>query len=278
MKTIIVILILTFQGMIGIGQNLILNSDFENNGQLVCDSWYDRCDQELTFICETSPNEPVCDVLFYQDAPPADGTWSIGLTGVGNSLPATASTFVTGLNDTYNYQLNIWMKDAGNASGGVEVGVLSQGQYSVIKMIPADSDNWKFYTTSFVLTTDPLDSIQIRLWAFAAGPSFGVINFDLVELIQLDTLNSIPHVDNIEIRAYPNPCNDYFIIEMNDQPVSNYIITIFNSVGFPVQAIHTYQNNARIEISNGENGLYFYQVKGSPDQKIVGLGKIFMGK
>src|SRR5687767_10749921 len=242
MKTTIFIFILSFQGIMGSGQNLIVNSDFENNGQLLCDDWYDRCGQELTFICENNPAEPVCDVLFYQDAPPADGTWSIGLTGVGNSIPSTASTFVMGLDGTGNFQLNIWMKDAGNAFGGVEVGLLSGGQYFVVKMITADSGDWKFYTTNFALTIDPADSIQIRLWAFAGGPLFGVINFDLVELIQLDTLSSILHDDLVEIRTYPNPCNDYFIIEMNDQSAGPYTITVFNSFGYPVQTVHTDQN------------------------------------
>ena len=274
MKTIMVMFVLFVTGITGYSQNLILNSDFEINTQLFCDHWYDRCGQELTYICDTNPTEPVCDVLFYQDAPPADGIWSIGLTGVGNSIPATASTFITGLEGKSNYQLNVWMKDVGNAFGGIEVAILSEGQFSIV--ILADSGDWKFYTTTFTVTMDPMDSMQIKLWAFAGGPSFGVINFDLVELIRLDTTNSIPHDDNIEIRTYPNPCIDYFIIEMNDYTNDHYVISIFNSVGHPVRTVHSYQNTARIEVMNEENGLYFYQVKRKRDQKIIGFGKIFM--
>ncbi len=278
MKTTSIIFMLSFQVIMGFCQNLILNSDFENNHQLYCDSWYDLCGQELTYICETNPPEPVCDVFFYQDAPPADGTWSIGVTGVGNSGPSSASAFVTGLDGTGNYQLNVWMKDVGNAWGGIEVGILSEGQFSSAKTILADSGDWKFYTTSFVLKIDPLDSIEIRLWAFAAGPSFGVINFDLVELIRLDTLNSILHHDKVEIRTFPNPCNDYFMIELNDQPIGHYIITVFNSVGYPVRTVHTDQNFVRIDVINNEKGLFFYQVKRALDQKIIGFGKIIAGK
>ena len=272
MKTNIILLILLIQSINGFAQNLILNADFENNGQLYCDDWYDRCGQELTHICETNPAEPVCDVLFYQDAPPADGVWSIGLTGVGNSVPSTASTFVTGIDGTSNYRLNIWMKDSGNASGGVEVGVLSEGQYALVKMIPADAGDWKSYTADFALTLDPSDSIQIQLWAFAAGPLFGLINFDLVELIRLDTVNSILNHEDVEIKTYPNPCHDYFLFEINDQTHGDYIITVFNFLGYPVQTIHTDQQIVRIELVNDASGVFFYQMKNKADQKMTGFG------
>ena len=278
MKTTPLIIILSFQVLAGFCQNLISNSDFENNGQLICDSWYDRCGKELTYICDTNSSEPLCDVLFYQDAPPDDGNWSIGLTGVGNSFPATATTFITGLDFIGNFQLNAWMKDIGNAFGGIEVGVLSEGQYTSAIMIQADSGDWKYYTNDIALTIDPSDSVQVRLWAFAGGPLFGVINFDLVELILLDSLNSINQYANIEMRTYPNPCNDYFMIEMNDQPIDEYIISVFNSGGLPVKTFHTNQPITRVDFKNEANGLYFYQVKRKRDQSVMGFGKVCMGK
>lgn len=278
MKTTIVTFILSLQCIMGFGQNLILNPDFENNDGLFCDHWYDRCGEELTYICENTPPEPVCDVLFYQDAPPADGTWSIGITGVGNSVPGTASTYVTGLDGTSNYLLNVWMKDAGNAFGGIEVGVLSQGQYSTIKTITADSTDWKFYTAGFPLNLDPSDSIQIKLSAFAAGPLFGVIHFDLVELIQLDTVNSLFHVEKVDMKAYPNPCNDHFMIELNDHTLGDYTITLFNAIGRQVKTVHSHQKITTIDVMNDENGLFYYQAKRSPDQKMIGSGRIVMAK
>ena len=51
-------------------QNLIMNSDFETGGQLNCSSWFDPCDNELTFLCDTITPDTTCNVMFYQDAPP----------------------------------------------------------------------------------------------------------------------------------------------------------------------------------------------------------------
>lgn len=276
MKSITVIIFLSLLGIAGVGQNFILNSDFEENGQLKCDHWYDQCGQELTYICETNPPEPVCDVLFYQDAPSADGVWSMGVTGVGNSPPTTASTFITGLDGENTFQLNVWMKDIGNAWGGIEVGTLSEGQYATLKMIPADSGDWKFYTLNFTLSIDPSDSIQIKLWAFAAGPLFGVVNFDLVELILLDTLNNTLNPEKTALRAFPNPFNEYFIIEIHDRPIEDFTISIFSSTGQLVQTVQTLYNTARIEPITPQNGLFLYQVKRNRDQKIIGSGKFVM--
>lgn len=276
MKTISFIICLSLQTIFGFSQNLILNSDFEEHGELKCDYWYDPCSHELTYICETVPPEPVCDVLFYQDAPPADGVWSIGVTGVGNSPPTTASTFITGLDGTKTYQLNVWMKDVGNAWGGIEIGTLSEGQYSTVKMISADTGDWKFYTANFMLSVEPLDSIQVKLWAFAAGPLFGIVNFDLVELILLDTLNNTLDVNKPGLRAFPNPSDEYFTIEIEGFPIEDYTITVFNVTGQPIQTIHTFNNTARIDPIIPQSGIFLYQVRRNRDQKVIGSGKFIM--
>ena len=276
MKTITIIISLSFLAVFGFSQNLISNSDFEFNGELLCDAWYDQCGHELTYICETNPPEPVCDVLFYQDAPAADGVWSIGVTGVGNSPPTVASTYITGLDGENSFQLNVWMKDIGNAWGGIEIGVLSEGQYSTVKNIPADTGDWKFYTFDFTLSIDPSDSIQAKLWSFAAGPMFGVVNFDLVELILLDTLNNTEDPEKPELSAFPNPFREYFIIEINHHPIEDFSITIFNATGQLIQTIHSFNNTARIEPTANQSGLFLYQVKRIRDQQIIGSGKFIM--
>src|SRR5687767_7007328 len=90
-------------------QNLVPNGDFETGGQLNCSGWYDGCGRELIYLCDAIEPDTLCDVMFYQDAPPLDGNWSVGVTGVGNSFPSSANTFITGESGTHIYQLNVWM-------------------------------------------------------------------------------------------------------------------------------------------------------------------------
>jgi len=275
MRFILFISSFVFPLTFGFGQNLVSNGDFEYNTQLYCATWYDRCEQELTYLCDTLlPGDP-CDVDFYKDAPDPGGIWSIGLTGVGNSLPATANTYITGQSGTNLYQLNIWMKDPGLAFGGAHIGILSEGIYKESKTVQAESEVWAFYTIVDTLKLQPSDSIQISLSAFAAGPTFGNIYFDQVEFFLLDSLTSIANIDHPSnyVSAYPNPTMQYITLDIQDQN-KEHTIYLYDVTGKIIQSFLTSDPNFTIDMKTGRNGLYFYWVERTKERKVIGLGKI----
>jgi len=74
-------------------QNLISNPDFENSGQLDCQSWFDMCGYELTYLCDTVTPDTTCYAKFYQYPPPGGRICCIGVTGEGNN-PASLQTLI----------------------------------------------------------------------------------------------------------------------------------------------------------------------------------------
>jgi hypothetical protein len=259
----------------GFSQNLISNSGFESNGQLVCSSWYDACQQELTYLCDTlQPGNP-CNILFYKDTPPEGGVWSLGATGIGNSFPSTASTYITGQSGTNRYLLNIWMKDRGQAFGGVNIGIRSKGKYELEKTVPADSTDWAFYTVEDTLTLQPADSIQITLSAFAAGPAFGVIYFDQIEFILLDSLSSVQDDDHHQsklVSVYPNPAIEHIFLDIRD-PNQEHNISMYTITGQLFQTLLTFDQSVTIDVKDWGRGPYFYRIERTTDGKCIGLGK-----
>lgn len=262
------------------GQNLISNPGFENNGQLNCASWYDACKQELTYLCDTTIAGTVCDVKFQQDVPPGGGNWSMAITGVGNSPPATASTYITGQEGTSVYQLSAWMKDFGNGWGGINIGTRSKGMYTLSQTLRADSMEWAFFSLTDTLKLQPGDSIDITLWAFAAGPSFGDIGFDEIELSVIDTLTAVFDQSSflpVQVTCYPNPAHHSLTINMNDQ-TGQFTIYCYSLSG---QLIHSLQTTEKVVVLNtaGWNrGVYFFRVEQSGDRKLVGEGKFMVEK
>jgi len=261
----------------GFSQTLNSNDDFEYNGTLNCATWYDRCEQELTYLCDTLiPGDP-CDVGFYKDTPAPGGNWSIGLTGVGNSFPALANTYITGQSGTNLYQLNIWMKDPGQAFGGAHIGILSNGKYTESKTVSTESEVWTFYSVLDTLKLQSTDSIQISLSAFAGGPSFGNIYFDKVELFLLDSLTSISNIDQPSdyVIIYPNPTVQYIHLDIRDQNVEHSLL-VYSATGQLLQILETSDPTITIDMKAWGNGLYFYRVERTKERRCVGEGKIIV--
>jgi len=272
------IIVFVFSCGITMGQNLILNSNFETNGQLNCDGWYDGCQQALTYLCDTLQHGNSCDIQFVKDAPPGGGVWSLDATGIGNGFPATASTYITGLDGTHYFLLKAWMKDPGQAFGGVNIGIRSKGTYELHKTVPTNNFNWAFYSMKDTLTLESTDSIQISLSAFAAGPAFGDIYFDQVEYILLDSLTSVPVVVQPGLNMasiYPNPVNEFLTFRLQGQNVEHSIY-IYSLTGQLVQTVITSDQNIVVDANGWESGLYFYKVENTRDRRLIGAGKFLV--
>jgi len=159
-------------------QNLIKNPGFECkcNGQPTLQHWYDDYGD---LVGDTS-------TLLSQDTPPGGGSWSIKLQSYVQSFVKYAETYITGQSGTNIFELRLFMKPLyGFLLGGVEVMVLSQNQVSQEKFFYPDTTIWKSYAFTDTLTTQPSDTIVVRLFAASVGPAGETAWFDLVEFKKL---------------------------------------------------------------------------------------------
>lgn len=157
MKKILTIIIGVFLYSNIIGQNLISNSNFENNGQLNCQSWYDGNGLELLYLCDTILPDPA-EVSFVQDAPNGGGNWCMMLTAGWCPTYGIAKTFITGQVDTNIFELKVWMKSP-NWQGAISLGLIHQNQFSIKKTIVDSPFAWTQYTLIDTLTTQLTDTI-----------------------------------------------------------------------------------------------------------------------
>ncbi len=256
-------------------QNLITNPDFENSGQLDCQSWYDECGREMTFLCDTITPDTTCYAMFYQDAPPAGGSWSLGVTGVGNSPENYANTYISGHSGSHIYELKVWVKDIGYATGGAKLEIESQGHLSTHKYFMANQSDWSLYTLTDTLTLQPSDSLVISLYAIAAGPTTGNAYFDLVQLKVNDSLSGLPNLAEAgkEITPYPNPFTGYTVFNMPVEMHEAISFDLFDIQGRKIKSFQNISSKSFYLSSEGlSKGLYFYKIYCS--KNLLGIGKI----
>ena len=71
------------------------------------------------------------------------------------------------------------------------------------------------------------------------------------------------------IKAYPNPANSFFTLTMN---ASNAKVEIMDITGKLVETAEVTMGEARLDVSNYNNGVYFYQVRNASNA-VVKSGK-----
>lgn len=69
-------------------------------------------------------------------------------------------------------------------------------------------------------------------------------------------------ISTINETAYPNPCKDYFIVNLIDEEFGTASIEIYNSLGQIIisENLSIHNNKLIITTQNIDNGLYFYQI------------------
>lgn len=274
MKEILLISIMIGNAFFSFGQNLISNPNFENDGELNCQNWYDACGNELSYACDDINAEPVCGSKFYEDSPSVGGNWSLGVTGIGNEPPYFAETYITGEFGTNIYELSLWMKDVDVAVGGVQLSTISLGELTIHNYIAAEGSDWQHYSLIDTLTLEFGDTIVVTVSALAAGSSEGTVYFDQVEFSLFDGPNSIRNVDMHEnIKVFPNPSSGIVNFEITDSKYIRHSLSIFNASGKWIQRLENSDNNIVIDNEALAPGLYYYQLISPDDQNILGQGK-----
>lgn len=100
------------------------------------------------------------------------------------------------------------------------------------------------------------DTAQLRPWLDPAD--LGVQS--ITGWVNIDE-HSI--VDNLDIKIYPNPANEYFFINFTNLESKTYLISIYDIVGKLIKETdsHYQASELKINIANIPNGIYFISVQ-----------------
>ncbi len=279
MRTLTLTIFLLTITSVGQGQNLISNWTFANSLALNCQDWYDGCGNELTVSCDTTM---YCQVTFINDPtiPTFLDSWGL-LLDAGFPQEGFAETYISGQSGTMIYQLKYWMKSyttlqGDNSTGQVSLGIGTQNQFTASKTLSDTTSVWKQFTFTDTLTTQPSDTITVRLSAGICDFCINRVYFDYIELTIIDTLTSVKdygQLDNTNIKVYPNPSTEKITIEISDRKIENRTLKIYNLTGQLTKTVETKENIITVDNDDITSGLYFYQIQTSTDQKILGRGK-----
>lgn len=150
--------------------------------------------------------------------------------------------------------------------------------------------------TNAIIYTNPVStsgswvSLDVALddFAEAGAPGSGVARENLSQLV-LDPSNTIDliYVDNIYLyraatastddfekvsfKAYPNPTQDNWVVKSKGQSISS--IQVYNILGKQVLSLAPSSNEARIDGSSLNTGLYFAKIKSDGSSQTIKLVK-----
>ncbi|MFK7921888.1 MAG: T9SS type A sorting domain-containing protein [Bacteroidia bacterium] len=257
-------------------QNLISNPDFEINGERNCQDWYQENGDSLNCPCDSISSDTICG-RFYQNTPPNGNIWPWGMGAEGNYPPNRIQTYLTGLSGTNSYKLSIWMKlEEGNgAKGYAGISIKSQGQITLGPSVSGSARDWVKYTIIDTLSLQSTDTVIVSLIAAAAGPGWGTVLFDLVELTLVESLTSIDIPINLrpKVQVYPNPFENLATVEIvnNKKPVT---FQLYSLSGQLVRQIENVSGSIELQKGNLESGLYYFQA--IEEEEIIGNGRIII--
>jgi hypothetical protein len=124
-----------------------------------------------------------------------------------------------------------------------------------------------YYTTNFNELGSGSYGWAYESVAFYAFPGDLVVRF--AEQIKLSKIES--SLDNLEIKAFPNPTTGMFTLENENSPIESVILTDF--LGKVVFEKTTNDKKVEIDLSSFPNGIYFAKVKFGETLKVAKIIK-----
>jgi hypothetical protein len=162
--------------------------------------------------------------------------------------------------DSYAYRMSVFVIDSsGNVLftrtfGNVNSQVGNMSITSNNKIIVAGT---KFITNNY------------NIYAFKLNPDLSVDTFYNLNLYYdsiCDSINSIPETEviqnNVQVSVFPNPCNDFTVLKIENYRNQIYEVNIYNSNGIEE---HKYSNckndNLQIDFKGKDPGVYFAKIR-----------------
>jgi hypothetical protein len=265
---------------LGQAQNVFQNPSFEQNGQPYCNGWYDRCRNELTFLCngtvDTLCNRSYRGGTIVADSTAPDGVFCMRVVG-GVPLPVSPNGYIEGLEAGGPYkgpcEFKIWAKKDSSAQSATAVIYLTGVTASNYHYMIADSNialtsDWQ----EFIFHNDlPNTFTNLELVLMAGSSQTGIINSTIYyDNISLIFNNQVPDTTVLYSNIYPNP----FGSQLSIRPIYNAPtrLIIYNCLGQDI-VDYTFASPETMDLSFLPQGIYFYEMRGVDDQK-MDSGKI----
>jgi len=242
-------------------QNLIINPDFEDNGQPLCTNWFDHCNNEITYACtgaaDSCPQYVGAEIL--NTAPTSGGQWCMKLYSFTQSLTAYVKTLVTGQFKGV-YELKLWYRCD-------TIGIGPQVYLSYRDSIHDTGDGagnlpysqtWQQFTyrdTIKTLSTTVSISLNATTGMFAPGRN---VYYDQVEFKMLESWLDIKDTrQNAAVSLFPNPFSNQLTFSLADNERTT--VSLYNFLGQQVLQ-QPFTNSTTINTAQLADGIYFYEL------------------
>jgi hypothetical protein len=266
MRTLLLFLLLLTSCRFCDAQNLIANSDFENNGQPYCYSWYDRCGSELTYLCagviDTICNSAMNGAQLYNNAPPTGGQQCIKLAAWTYAQYVT--TYITG-QFWGVYEFSVWFKEDTDYGVRPMVSFI----YRNGNMYTGSGGNqlpnhfnypWSLYTYRDTIKSLS-DTVIIALNCNRSSPSLSgyIIYYDLPEFRMVESWTDVSELKEADhINLFPNPFSHQLTFKLADNEQTTVIL--YNFLGQQV-LLQTFTNSTTLNTEQLADGIYFYELR-----------------
>ncbi len=249
-------------------QNLIVNSDFEYNGQPECQGWYDVCGNDLAYLCAGITDSAFCNrpdygVQLYNDAPPAGGQWCMSLIPLSSTLRGKMSTFVAG-KFLGVYEFKVWMRLDSLGYGGINIlpkdslgytgfhGVMNNTATFWTQIIVRDTIKYLSDTVFFMFDADVSNF---------TSPKKTYI--DMAEFRMVESWSDVKGINaNKEVSVSPNPFSNQLTFSLADNEQTT--VLLYNFLGQQVLQ-QTFTNSTTINTAQLAEGIYFYELRNSKE-------------
>jgi len=103
---------------------------------------------------------------------------------------------------------------------------------------------------------------------------FVIGDWTIIKTTNGGDLVNVENIENTKIKFYPNPCNEFFIIESNITNIKSFYLNIYNLLGKKqfYTIMKSGQNKLFIDIMTLSTGLYLYEL--FIDDSLIKSGKI----
>ena len=202
-----------------------------------------------------------------------------GLTSAGG---ATDSGTIFSFDPTTKVETLIWSFGTGT-DGGYPLADLVWSSYDSLYYGTCDLGGT--YGKGTIFTFNPVTNAEKVVWSFGNGSDGYMPHGNLVIYNQLTT--SVTKINTLasSIKAYPNPCNGVFQLQLqhsSDVMPSPGLVEVYNVLGERVYSMNNGQLSIinyplSIDLSSQPNGIYLYRVL-SENGKMIGEGKVVVQK
>jgi hypothetical protein len=179
---------------------------------------------------------------------------AFSIKNIGIDSITRMDTFIVNLSINFNTIINL--KGSASIKAGDSVVLTPQGGGLAVNF-SGDQDTAIF--CAFISFMDTM----------SADTGENNASCNLVKLREFPTAVAEIKALAATVKAYPNPANSYFTITMKS---TDAVVEVLDITGKLVSTTPVVMGEARMDVSNYNNGIYFYQIKDAADN-VVKSGK-----